>query len=342
MIKKRFGTMPDGTAVYSYTLENGSIQATILNLGGIIHKLVVNGKDIICAYGSVEDILQGSGYHGALIGRYANRIADGRFTLNGKTYCLAKNEKGITHLHGGNVGFNHRIWQATQIVKPDCEQLVLSLFSSDGEEGYPGSVDVTVTYTVSGNDFSIHYTAESDEDTVLNMTNHAYFNLNGFDSGSVLSHTLRIPSDKISAVDSRLIPTGERAVGGTPFDFNTAKPVGRDIDADDEQLKLGNGYDHNFIIRRDEPLSFEGKTLYTAAELKGNELGMTVYTDCPCVQLYTANGMDCPVPFKNGVKQIPRTALCLETQYAPDSPNHGEAILKKLERYDKTTLFRFH
>ena len=341
MIKKRFGTMPDGTAVYAYTLESDTVSATILNLGGIIHKLVVNGKDVVCAYGTVEDILTGAGYHGSLIGRYANRIADGKFTLNGKTYLLAKNEKGITHLHGGTVGFNKRIWNVTQIVNPECEQLVLTLFSPDGDEGYPGNLDVSVTYTVKKNDFSIHYTAESDADTVLNMTNHAYFNLNGYNSGSVLSHTLRIPSDYISEVNERLIPKGERAVRGTPFDFNTAKEVGRDIEAEDDQLKLGNGYDHNFILRRDEPISFDGKTLYTAAELHGAELGMTVYTDCPCVQLYTGNFMNCPVDFKGGVKQVPRNALCLETQYAPDSPNHGEAVLKKFEKYDKTTLFRF-
>ena len=341
MIKKRFGVMPDGTTVYSYILENEYIRATILNLGGILHSLTVNGREIVCAYGSVEDILNGEGYHGSIIGRYANRIRDGKFTLNGKEYILAKNEKGITHLHGGNEGFNRKVFQATQVVKPDREELVLTLFSPDGEEGYPGNLDVSVTYALCGKDFSIHYTAESDADTVLNMTNHAYFNLNGYDSGSVLSHTLRIPADAISAVDEQLIPIAVRPVAGTPFDFNEEKEVGRDINADDEQLRLGGGYDHNFILRRDEPLPFDGKTLYTAAVLKGNDLTMTVYTDCPGVQLYTGNFMNCPIDFKGGVKQIPRNALCLETQFPPDSPNHGEAILRKYEKFDKTTLFRF-
>ena len=302
MIKKRFGVMPDGTTVYSYILENEYIRATILNLGGILHSLTVNGREIVCAYGSVEDILNGEGYHGSIIGRYANRIRDGKFTLNGKEYILAKNEKGITHLHGGNEGFNRKVFQATQVVKPDREELVLTLFSPDGEEGYPGNLDVSVTYALCGRDFSVHYTAESDADTVLNMTNHAYFNLDG------------VPYSNISL---------------------------RDINADDEQLRLGGGYDHNFILRRDEPLPFDGKTLYTAAVLKGNDLTMTVYTDCPGVQLYTGNFMNCPIDFKGGVKQIPRNALCLETQFPPDSPNHGEAILKKYEKFDKTTLFRF-
>lgn len=339
--RKLFGKMPDGTEVYAYTFGNDSVTATILNLGGIIHKLYVGGKDIICAYGNVSDILSGSGYHGALIGRYANRIKNGKFTLGGKDYILAKNEKGITHLHGGNEGFNRRIFSVTQISDADSEKLVLSLFSPDGEEGYPGNLHVSVTYEIKGLDFSIHYTAESDADTVLNMTNHAYFNLNGYDSGTVLGHRLAIYSDKISAVDEQLIPISEIPVAGTPFDFNIPKEVGRDINAEDAQLKLGSGYDHNYFIRPDENIEFGGKRLAKCALLSADNLEMSVFTDCPCVQLYTGNFMNCPIPFKGNIPQIPRGALCLETQYAPDSPNHGEAILKAYEKYDKTTLFRF-
>lgn len=341
MEKKLFGKMPDGTEVYAYTFGNDFISATVLNLGGIIHKLVVDGKDILCAYGSVADILNGSGYHGAIIGRYANRICAGEFTLGGKKYTLAKNENGVTHLHGGNEGFNKKIFNSTQISGKDGEQLVLSLFSPDGEEGYPGNLDVCVTYSIKDKDFSINYAAQSDKDTVLNMTNHAYFNLNGFDSGTVLGHTLTIHSDKISAVDSRLIPVSEMLVANTPFDFNIPKTVGRDISSDNEQLLIGSGYDHNYFIRPDITIEYCGKMLAECAVLKGNSLQMSVYTDCPCVQLYTGNFMDCPIPFKNGVKQVPRNALCLETQYAPDSPNHGDSILKAYEKYDKTTLFRF-
>lgn len=341
MEKKLFGKMPDGTEVYAYTFGNDNIKATVLNLGGIIHKLIVDGKDIVCAYGSVNDILNGSGYHGALIGRYANRIGDGKFTLNGKEYILEKNENGITHLHGGKVGFNFRIFSVTQLVEPDCEKLVLSLFSPDGEEGYPGNLDISVTYMIKGNDLSIHYSGESDADTVLNMTNHAYFNLNGYDSGTVLDHTLQILSDRISAVDDKLIPIGEMKVEGTPFDFNEPKKVGRDIDADDKQLKLGGGYDHNFYICSDESIPFDDTQLKKCAVLTGDALSMEVYTDAPCVQLYAGNVMNCPIDFKGGVKQVPRNALCLETQYAPDSPNHGEAILKAYEKYSTTTLFRF-
>ncbi|MBE6571602.1 MAG: galactose mutarotase [Ruminococcaceae bacterium] len=342
MIEKNlFGKMPDGTEVYAYTFGNDFVKATVLNLGGIIHKLEVDGVDVVCAYGNVNDILEGSGYHGAIIGRYGNRIKDGKFTLNGKEYQLEKNERGVTHLHGGKIGFNHRIFSVAQIVEPDCEKLVLSLFSPDGEEGYPGNLDVSVTYKIKGGDFSIHYTGESDADTVLNMTNHAYFNLNGYDSGTVMGHKLAIYADKISEVDTDLIPIGEMKVKCTPFDFNVAKEVGRDIDADDAQLKLGSGYDHNFILCSDKTEAFEDKKLTKCATLSGDTLCMDVFTDCPCVQLYTGNVMNCPIPFKGGVKQVPRNALCLETQYAPDSPNHGQSFLKAYEKYDTATLFRF-
>lgn len=341
MKKTLFGKMPDGTEVYAYTFGNEKVSATVLNLGGIVHKLIVDGKDIVCAYANVNDILNGSGYHGAIIGRYANRIRSGKFTLNGKEYTLAKNERGVTHLHGGDTGFNHRIFSVAQIVEKDCEKLVLSLHSPDGEEGYPGNLDVSVTYTIMDADFCIRYNAESDADTVLNMTNHAYFNLNGYDSGTVTKHTLQILSDRISEVDKDLIPIGEMPVAGTPFDFNIPKEIGKEIDADNEQIKLGGGYDHNFFIKSDKTTEFGEATLTKCAVLTGDSLQMSVYTDCPCVQLYTGNVMDCPIPFKGNVKQVPRNALCLETQYAPDSPNHGEAILKAYKKYDKSTLFSF-
>ncbi len=341
MEKKLFGKMPDGTEVYAYTVKNERIALTVLNLGGIIHSLVVDGKDIVCAYGSVNDILTGSGYHGAIIGRYANRIADGKFTLGGKEYTLACNEKGVTHLHGGDVGFNHRIFSVTSIVETDCEKLVLSLFSPDGEEGYPGNLDVSVTYKLCGSDISINYSAQSDEDTVLNMTNHAYFNLNGYDSGTVLGHKLAIFADTYTAVDEKLIPTGNVPVAGTPFDFNEPKEVGRDIDKDDAQISLGNGYDHNFNLSCKEFIDHDNKKLTKCAYLSGDLLAMTVYTDKPAVQLYTANKMNCNINFKNNIKQVPRTALCLETQFAPNGPARGEAILKKYQKYDYTTLFRF-
>lgn len=341
MERKLFGKMPDGTQVYAYTFGNDFIKATVLNLGGIIHKLCVGGKDIVCAYSNVSDILSGSGYHGAIIGRYANRINDGRFSLGGKEYTLAKNENGVTHLHGGNSGFDRKIFSVTQLVSPDCEKLVLSLFSPDGDEGYPGNLDVSVTYAIKGNDFSIKYTAESDADTVVNMTNHAYFNLNGYDSGTATKHKLKIFSDRISKINEKLIPTGEMLVAGTPFDFNIEKEIGKDIDADHPQLKLGSGYDHNYYIKSDSTIDFDGKRLAECAVLSSDSLKMQVFTDCPCLQLYTGNVMNCEIPFKGGVRQIPRNAICLETQYAPDSPNKGEAIIKAYEKYDKTTLFRF-
>lgn len=341
MEKKLFGKTPDGTNVYAYTFGNSRIKATVLNLGGIIHKLCIDGNDIVCAYGNVSDILAGTGYHGAIIGRYANRICDGKFTLDGKLYTLAKNERGVSHLHGGICGFDKKIFSITQLVSPNSEKLVLSLFSPDGEEGYPGDLDVSVTYCIKENDFSIRYTAESDKDTVINMTNHAYFNLNGYDSGTVLDHKLQIFSDKISKVDNNLIPVGEMNVSGTPFDFNQPKTIGKDIDCPDEQLALGKGYDHNYFISGAEYIDMDEKKLAKCAGLSGEKLSMSVYTDCPCVQLYTGNVMNCEIPFKGGIKQVPRNALCLETQYAPDSPNRGESVFKAYEKYDKTTLFRF-
>ena len=342
MEKFLFGKTPDGKEVYAYTFGNDFVKATILGLGGIIHKLEVGGTDIVASYGSVEGNIYGAAYRGALIGRYANRIADGKFTLNGKEYGLAKNERGVNHLHGGNVGFNKRIFDVTQIVEKDTEKLVLTYFSPDGEEGYPGNLDVTVTYAICNNDFSISYKAKSDADTYLNMTNHAYFNLNGYDSGSMLDHTLQIFADRISVVNENLIPISQMEVAGTPFDFNEPKKVGRDINADDALIKIGGGYDHNYFIKSNEQIDFCGNSLLKTAVVKGEKLEMQLYTDYPCVQLFTANGTGDTFTLKADVKQCPRHALCLETQYEPNSPSKNQALLLANEVYNKTALFRFN
>jgi aldose 1-epimerase len=213
------------------------------------------------------------------------------------------------------------------------------LHSPDGEENYPGNLDVTVTYLLSENGLAIHYEADCDADTVLNMTNHAYFNLKGYDGGDILDQTLQIDADYFTAVDKRLIPVENRAVAGTPFDFTAPKAIGAQIREQDEQLLLGAGYDHNFLLNGKCKETLMGRELTRAAILCGGGLTLTCYTDKPCLQIYTGNFMENDVPFKGGVAAKKWSAVCLETQYAPDSPNHGESFLKKGEHYDFITAF---
>ncbi len=346
--KELFGKMESGDAVYVFTVtnENGAY-AKILNLGGILQSLCVpdkNGKldDVICGFDSVEGYLTGGGYHGALIGRYGNRIKDGKFTLNKVKYQLAKNEKGITHLHGGNKGYNVKIWGAVPYEKVGEQGIILTLVSPAGDERYPGALNIKVTYTLTdNNELKIHYEAKGDKDTVINMTNHSYFNLDSFDSGSVLDHYLYIAADSITEINETLIPTGNNyAVAGTPFDFNEPTKIGARINDDDAQLKLGGGYDHNYNFT-----DYDGK-IKLQAELYSEKSGrvMSVYTDQPGVQVYSANMMTDPVPMKGGFNQVARAAVCLETQHAPDSPNHSNFIsttLKAGEKYDTTTIYAF-
>lgn len=333
-IKSLFGHMPDGSPVYSWTLENSSgAKVKILTLGGIIAELWLpdrTGKfdDVVCGFDSVEGYLTGGGYQGALIGRYGNRIADGKFTLNGKTYILNKNENGISHLHGGNEGFDKKLWYAEPHSGEGYDSLTLRCFSPDGEEGYPGNLSVTVTYTFrDDNSLSIVYEADTDADTPVNLTNHTYFNLSGYNAGDVLSNRLFIDADHYDAVDDRLIPVGEPVpVAGTEFDFTAPRPIGQ-------------GYDHNFALRPAEGLR-------KAAQLWDDESGRTLelFTDMPSLQLYTACVMDGPVPFKGGVPQRPLHALCLETQYAPDTPNRPympSCILRAGEHMRHETVFKF-
>ncbi len=339
MEKRWFGSTADGVDVEAYTLQNGNLSATILTYGGILQQFKVGERDIVCGFDSVADYASGGGSVGALIGRYANRIANGSFCLNGKTYQLEKNEKGMTHLHGGFGGFERRVWQATPICAPGYEALALTLHSADGEGNYPGDLDVVVTYMLSESALCVHYQADTTADTILNMTHHAYFNLNGYEGDSILSHTLQIDADTFSAVDERLIPTETRAVAGTPFDFTAPHTIGERIEADDDQIHLGAGYDHNFILNHSEPITLCGKTLWRAATLCGGGLTLNCYTDKPCVQIYTGNFFCGDTAQKGGIPQRKWHGVCLETQYAPDSPNHGQAILRAGEQYDFTTVF---
>ena len=346
--KKLFGTMPDGREVHSYTLRNANgMKVKILTYGGAIAQIKVpdrNGcfSDVVGGYDCLDSYVRGDGYQGALIGRWGNRIAKGKFTLEGKDYSLFINN-GPNHLHGGEFGFNAKIWDA-EAKDGDEPELKLHILSPDGDEGYPGNLDLTVTYKLNAeNGLSIRYEATTDKVTLLNLTNHCYFNIAGYASGSVHPLELWVDADSYLPTDSDLIPTGEiRSVEGTPFDFRIPKAVGRDINADNEDLIIAGGYDHclNFV-------GGETEAPVKRAELYDPRSGrvMAVYTNQPCVQLYSGNFLtNDEFPFKGGYKQSKQTLMCLETQHMPDSINHDNftnCILKPGEKYDYTTEYRF-
>lgn len=331
---RAFGTMPDGDEVIAYTVTNRlGASVTILNMGGIIQSLNIPDRkdtltDIVCGFDTVEGYLTGGGYHGALIGRYANRIAGGKFTLNDTEYTLVCNEKGIIHLHGGNVGFNQKLWKVDVVEREDETRLVLEYVSPDGEEGYPGRLKVTVTYTFTdANVLRIRYEAFTDKDTICNLTNHTYFNLSGYASCDIRQHRFFIDADRLTEVNDDLLPTGrEIDVAGTGFDFRRFREMTENID-------------HNYVLNH--PGTFR-----KAAEVREPIHGraMEIWTDMPGMQLYTANMMDGDVPFKGGVEQRVHTAFAVETQFAPDSPNQPSfpsCVLRKGDIYDYTTEFRF-
>lgn len=347
--KTRFGQLKDGTEIYAYTLNNPTgMTVKIISYGGAIVELKVPDKngcftDVVGGYDCLDSYVAADGYQGALIGRWGNRIGGGTFTLEGKKYTLACNDNGRNHLHGGLAGYNAKVWDVTE---RDGEEpsLELRLVSPDGEEGYSGTLSVTVTYTLTKqNGLVIHYRAETDQTTVLNLTNHTYFNLRGYASGSVRPLELWVDADTYLPTDEGLIPTGElRSVEGTPFDFRTPKTMGRDMDADCRDLKLAGGYDHclNFV-------GGETKEPIRRAELYDPESGraMTVYTNQPCVQVYAGNFLTPDAyPFKGGFVKRPQALMCLETQKMPDSMNHAaftDCVLKVGETYDYTTEYRF-
>lgn len=348
IVKDLFGTLPCGTPVYRYTMRNDNgMRVSILNFGGAIQSLCVpdrDGKvaDIVGGYDNIESYVNGDGYQGALIGRFGNRIAKGRFTLEGKEYTLFINNNS-NHLHGGEVGFSHRIWDVTE--KDGAEPaLVLHRLSPDGEEGYPGNLDVTVTYTLSSdNRLSIRYVATTDKTTPLNLTNHSYFNLGGFASGKIFDHVLTMDADGFLETDEELIPTGNIVpVAGTPFDFRKGKTVGADFFEDYEPLHLAGGYDHCMVF----PPS-DSNEVVLRATLHDPKSGRTMrmLTNQPCVQLYTGNFLNNPLyPFKGGYPQATQNALCLETQHMPDAPNHEnftDTLLRPGETYDYTTVYAF-
>jgi len=337
IIKSHFGMMPGGDSVFLYTLESETgIVVKITNYGGIITEIHTPDKkgnltNINLGFDNLEQYLAGHPNFGALIGRFGNRIAKGQFELNGTTYNLAINN-GNNTLHGGNVGFDDVVWD-TEVVDTESGQgLQLKYFSEDMEEGYPGNLDVTVLYELVGNDLEITYNAETDKATPVNLTNHAYFNLSG--EGKILDHILEMKAHQYTPVNDETIPTGEIAdVEGTPFDFRSPKPIGRDI------AQTENGYDHNFVIDR------EGDGLEWFAKLTDPKSGRTleVLTMEPGVQLYTGNFLDGTLSNGDFVF-VKNSGLCLETQHYPDSPNHPHfpsTILEPGEKYFTKTVYRF-
>lgn len=338
--QREFGKTENGTVV-AFTLDNGKgLQAEILNLGGIIRRLVFNGTDVVLGRETLDAYEKGSGYFGALIGRNSNRIEDCKFEINGTTYKVAENEVGKNNnLHGGFCGFNKKIWTA-KMVDADEPQLVLSTLSPDGEEGFPGNVSVKVTYTLtSENSIKIHYEGKSDADTVLNMTNHSYFNLNGHANGNIKNHAMTLNCSFYTPNKETCVPYGEvLSVSGTPFDFTSGKKVGEDLEGDYPQVSMFKGYDHNFIIN--------GQGYRKFAHLEGDLSGIVMesYTDLPAVQLYTGNYVDANTTCKDNAEYAPYQALCLETQVFPNAlkySHYPSPIIKKGEKYDTTTEYKF-
>ncbi len=334
-----------------YVLQNGKgMKAAITNYGGRLVSLLVpdkNGKltDVVVGFKSVKDYVNSTEpYFGATIGRYGNRIAKGKFTLDGKQYTLFTNN-GPNTLHGGKNGYQAVVWNAKQL---NDSTLELTYLSKDGEEGFPGNLDVKVMYRLTNdNELKLDYEARTDKKTVVNLTNHAFFNLNGEGSGTINNHILQINGKEYTPVDSTLIPTGKlEPVAGTPFDFTNPKTIGANVDADNEQLKNGKGYDHNFVLNRQGTHPDSHPDLRHAATVTGDQSGivMDVYTEEPGLQFYGGNFMQSKNTFKSGKKDDFRTAFCLETQHFPDSPNQPafpSTVLNAGEVYKTSSTYKF-
>ncbi len=333
----------DGETTGLYFLHNGNLTAAITNYGARVVSLIVpdkngNPTDIVLGYDSIGKYLhQPDTYFGAIVGRYGNRIGHAKFKLNGKEYALYKNN-GPNTLHGGKKGFDAVVWNARKL---DTGTLRLTYLSKDGEEGYPGNLQVTVTYVLDSNGLRIQYDATTDKPTVLNLTNHSYFNLNGQGSGTINNHTLQINASRYTPVDDGLIPTGKvDSVTGTPFDFLKPMTIGARVnDSPNQQIKFGKGYDHNFVL--DHP-SITSPAAIATGDLSG--IVMSVHTDQPGIQFYGGNFMTGTNPLKAGKTDGYRTAFCLETQHFPDAPNKPSfptTELKPGEKYQTWTFFKF-
>jgi aldose 1-epimerase len=353
-----FGTTPDGTAVQRWTLTNGDMTVRVLTYGGIVQSLEVPD-----AHGEVDNVVLGfpdlagyvqnnnpGPYFGALIGRYGNRIAGGTFELDGQTYHLPLNNNGVNTLHGGTKGFDTKVWTATPVGDRDVAALELTLVSPNGDQGFPGTLTTTVTYSLDDDEgLSVHYEATTDAPTVVNLTNHTYWNLAGEGSGTIYGHELQINADGYTPVDKTLIPTGEIApVAGTPFDFREPMPIGARIREDDQQLLYGQGYDHNWALNRSDngarPGSDSEDALEQAAVLHDPSTGrtLTIETTEPGLQFYSGNFLNGTLVGTSDRIYRQSDGLALETQHFPDSPNQPQfpsTVLRPGETYDSTTVF---
>jgi aldose 1-epimerase len=341
---KHFGTSPEVGEVYLYSLTCDAIQVQITNYGGAIKSITVPDRrgefaDVVLGYDTLNEYVKNPRYLGVLIGRFANRIAQGTFTLKGVTYQLVQNN-GPNHLHGGLRGFDKVVWDAHEAVEDDRAVLRLHYLSKDGEEEYPGNLETSVTYTLSASsELRIDYHAVADKPTIVNLTNHSYFNLAG--SGTILNHELQVDADAFTPIGPDLIPTGEiRDVGETPMDFRSSTSIGARIDDPYEQLAFADGYDHNFVLN-----NFTG-LLRRVARAHESRTGRTleVFTTQPGLQFYSGNFFDGTIRGKNGVIFEKRSGFCLEPQHFPDSPNHPNfpsTVLEPGDEYRQTTVFRF-
>lgn len=345
--KAPFGSTSDGTSVDLYTLENSNgMKATITNYGGIVTQLHVPDKDgnlgdVVLGYDKLSSYIKASPYFGCITGRYANRIAKGQFQIDGKTYQLATNN-GENHLHGGDVGFDKRVWKATEVSAVGKSGIALVYESKDGEEGYPGDLKCKVTYWLTNhNELEIEYEAVTNKATPINLTHHSYFNLAGEGKGDILNHEVELFADNYVPTDGGGIPLGKIAsVKGTPFDFLTPHTIGKRIGAKHEQIEFGKGYDHNWVVND------SGKSLSIAARVTEPKSGriMEVVTDQPGIQFYTGNYLDGSNIGKGNKVYNYRNAFCLETQVHPDSPNQDgfpDSILKPGETYKHVCIYRF-
>ena len=339
MIKKTNFGNHNGKDVMLFTLDNGcGLSAEITNYGGIIKSLVYKDTDVVLGRNSLDEYLNNSGCFGALIGRNSNRIANAEFELNGKTYTLAKNN-GNNNLHGGVIGFNKKVWDY-QAVDTDEPSLILTLFSPDGEEGFPGNAYIKVTYTLTKNgSIKIHYEADADADTIVNLTNHSYFNMNGHSSGTIDNHILHVESDFHTPNTDECMPNGEiRFSKGTAFDLTKPTKMSDVFSSQDEQIKMFGGFDHNFCLN--------GRGFRKVAEFTGDKTGITMetYTDLPGIQLYSGNMIEEGRVCKDGAVYTKHQALCFETQCFPNAMANSHfpsIILKKGEKYDTTTEYKF-
>lgn len=340
LFRRTFGHTRDGRAVESLTLDNGILSCDVITFGAALRSFRVPDRfgvqrDIVLGYDTLEEYESRPAYLGAVVGRVANRIAGGRFTMNGQTYTLAVNDPP-NHLHGGRVGFSHRVWS---VVEHTETRAVLSLTSPNGEEGYPGTLEVHVTYELQDSSLVMRYQATTDRETPCNLTGHAYFNLDGHGSGPVTEQLLRIHAENYTPADATNIPTGEIApVAGTPMDFRVLTPIGERIDEPFAQLAQANGYDHNYVV------DGEIGSLRRAAQARSLASGitMTVETTLPGLHLYSANFLEEGLTGKEGAVYGPRHAFCLETQFFPDAVNHPDfpsVILQPGCAYDHTTVF---